>query len=108
MTNSVREILEGKQVQGTTEEVTYTLTFPASWGTPTSPSAAVYSVNETTGALTNVTSTNMPTGSASVNGQVVTLPELKLLTADVLYRVVVTVTSGSNVFTAKADIRAEL
>jgi hypothetical protein len=108
MTNSIREILEGTQRQGTTEEVTYTLTYPASWGTPTSPTVKVYSVNETTSALTDVTSTVMPSGSASADGQVVTLPELKSLTADVLYRVVVTVASGTNVFTAKADVRAEL
>ena len=108
MSHSVREILEGPQVQGTTEEVTYTLTFPASWGVPTSPTVIVYSVNESTGALTNVTSTVMPTGSASATLQVATLPELKLLTDGVLYCVVVTVASGTNVFTAKAYIRAEL
>lgn len=108
MSNSVRQILEGLQLQGTTEEVTYTLTFPASWGAPTSPSVVVSSVNEVTGALTVVTSTVMPTGSASVSGQIVTLPEMKSLTVDVLYRVVVTVASGTNVFTAKADVRAEL
>ena len=108
MTTSIRDILEGEQVQGTTEEVTYTLTFPSTWGTPTSPSATVYSINETTGALTNVTATVMPTGSASVSGQIVTLPEMKSLTADVLYRVVISVTSGTNVFTAKAHVRAEL
>jgi hypothetical protein len=108
MSHSIRNILEGQQVQGSTEEVTYTLTFPASWGVPTAPTVIVYSVNEATGALTNVTSTVMPTGSASATLQVVTLPELKLLTADVLYRVIVTVASGTNVFTALAHIRAEL
>ena len=106
--SSVREILEGQQVQGTTEEITYTLTFPASWGTPSDPTVIVYSVNETTAALTNVTSTVMPAGSASVASQIVTLPEMKSLTDGVLYRVVVTITSGANVFTAKAHVRAEL
>ena len=101
------KIKEGMQYQGTTEEVTYTLTYPSSWGTPTSPSVVAYSVNETTGALTDVTSTVL-SGSASVLGQVVTLPEMKSLTADVLYRVVVTVTSGTNLFTAWAHVRAEL
>ena len=108
MSINIREILGGQKVQGSTEEVTYTITYPASWGVPTSPSVIVYSVNEATGALTNVTTTVMPTGSASATLQVVTLPELKSLTAGVLYRVFVTVASGTNVFTAWADIRAEL
>ena len=104
---STREIKEGTQYQGTTEEVTYSLTYPSSWGTPTAPAVTAYTVNETTGALTDVTSTVL-SGSASVLGQVVTLPEMKSLTADVLYRVVVTVTSGTNLFTAWAHVRAEL
>lgn len=108
MSNNVREIVEGKQSQGSTEEVTYTITFPASWGVPTAPSVIVYSVSLSTAALTNVTATVMPAGSASASSQVVTLPELKSLTAGVLYRVLVTVTSGANVFTVWADIFSEL
>ena len=107
MSENTREIIEGLQFQGSTEEVTYTVTYPASWGTPTSPSVTVYSINETTGAETNVTATVMPTGSASVNGQVVTLPEMKSLTVDVLYLVLVSIASGTNVFTIKAYVRAQ-
>lgn len=104
---STREILEGLQYQGTTEEVTYTLTFPTSWGVPTTPTVKVYAINEATGSETDVTSTVMPSGSASALDQVITLPEMKSLTIDVLYLVLVSANSGSNVFSAKAYIRAE-
>jgi hypothetical protein len=85
---SIREIKEGKQEQGVEEEITYTLTVPASWGTPTgTPTVKGYSYNETTEAYTDVTSTIFPTGSASVASQVITLPECKAMTVDTLYRV---------------------
>ena len=83
---SVREILEGLQEQGTEEEITYTLTVPTTWGTPTgTPTVKAYSfVNST---YTDVTSTVIPAGSASVTNQVITLPEIKSLTAETLYRI---------------------
>ena len=104
---SIREIKEGKQEQGTEEEITYTLTVPTSWGTPTgTPTVKGYSVNEVTGAYTDVTSTVFPTGAASVNLQVITLPELKLLTEGVLYRVEVKFeTSQGDILEAYAWIR---
>lgn len=107
MATSKREILEGQQEQGVEEEITYTLTFPASWGVPSgTPTVKGYSVNETTGALTDVTATIFPTGSASIAGQEITLPECKAMTADILYRVEIksNVTSG-NVLEAFALIR---
>ena len=79
-----REISEGTQEQGTEEIITYTLTVPTTWGTPTgTPTVKVYS-----GATyTDVTATVMPTNSPTIASQVITLSPLKLLTVDVLYRV---------------------
>jgi len=90
---SVREILEGRQEQGTEEEITYTLTVPATWGTPTgTPTVKAYSYDGTT--YTDVTSTVIPAGSASVASQVITLPEIKSMTADVTYRIEIKFTTS--------------
>ena len=108
MTNSQREILEGLQGQGIDEEITYTLTIPTSWGTPAAPlTVKAYSVNETTGALTDVTSTVLPTGSGSIASQVITLPEMKALTVDVLYRVEVKFATGTDIKEAFGYVRGE-
>jgi len=81
-----REIKEGAQVQGEDEEITYTLTVPSTWGTPTgTPTVTGFSYDGTT--YTDVTSTIFPAGAASVSGQVITLPECKALTDGVRYRV---------------------
>ena len=85
---SKREIKEGEQEQGVEEEVTYTLTVPATWGVPTgTPTVKGYSYDVATDTYTDVTSTIFPTGAASVALQVITLPECKAMTADVKYRV---------------------
>lgn len=85
MSSSVREIKEGKQEQGTEEIVPYTLTVPTSWGTPTgTPTVKAYSYD---GTYTDVTSTVFPSGSASINGQVISLPLCGYMTADTEYRV---------------------
>jgi hypothetical protein len=85
MANS-REIKEGVQDQGRDEEMTYSVTIPTTWGTPTgTPTVTVYS--HVNGTYTDVTSTVMPSGAASINSQVVTLPEIKLLTEGVTYLV---------------------
>lgn len=104
---SVREIKEGRQEQGIEEEVTYTLTVPTTWGTPSgTPTVKVFSYIDRT--YTDVTSTVMPTGSASIASQVITLPELKLLTEGVTYRVEVKFdTSGGGVMEAYAWIEAK-
>lgn len=88
---STREIQQGTQEQGTEEEIIYTLTVPASWGTPTgTPVVKAYSVSQTSGggySYTDVTSTIFPSGSASIAGQVITLPLCKSMTEATLYRV---------------------
>ena len=88
-----REVLEGKQYQGVDESIAYTLDVSAVGSSPSSVSVVVKDV--TNGTV--VTSTVMPTGSASVSGNVITLPALKLLTAGVLYRVEVKYTISNNV-----------
>jgi hypothetical protein len=105
--SNIREIKEGEQEQGVEEEITYTLTVPATWGVPSgTPTVKGYSFNESTEAYTDVTSTIFPTGSASIASQVITLPECKAMTADVLYRVEVKFdTSGGGVMEPYAWIR---
>jgi hypothetical protein len=84
--SSKREIKEGLQEQGTEEEITYTLTVPSTWGTPTgTPTVKGYSSIDN--VYTDVTSVIFPSGSASIASQVITLPKCKALTADTLYRI---------------------
>lgn len=81
-----REIKEGRQAQGIEEEITYTLTVPATWGTPTgTPTVKGYSYADET--YTDVTTTIFPAGSPSISGQVITLPECKAMTEGTVYRV---------------------
>jgi hypothetical protein len=102
---TIREIIEANQEQGVNEQVVYTL-ITTPWGSsPSSVSCTVYQKNETTGTYTDVTSTTMPTGSASAQGDVITMPTLKLLTVDALYRMQVQFTCSGNVFEAYAYIR---
>ena len=99
---SIREIKEGIQEQGVEEEITYTLTVPSTWGTPTGmPTVTGFSY--VAGVFTDVTSTIFPAGSASVNSQVITLPECKSMTQAVRYRIEVKFsTSEGNVCEAFA------
>ena len=100
-----REIEQGLQLQGVDEELVYRLT-TTPWGsTPTSPSVVVKDVNQ---GLIDVTSTVMPSGSVSVSGDVMTLPTLKSLTENTLYRVEMKFTSGGSVFESYAFVRCEL
>ncbi len=88
-----REVLEGKQFQGVDESIAYTLDVSAVGSSPSSVSVVVKDVTH----ATVVTATVMPTGSASVSGNVITLPALTQLTAGVLYRVEVKYTIANNV-----------
>ena len=97
-----REVQEGKQYQGVDESIAYTLDVSAIGSSPSSVSVVVKDVTH----ATVVTSTVMPTGSASVSGNVITLPALKLLTAGVLYRVEVKYTVGGNVLESYFYVQA--
>ena len=99
-----REIAEGIQVQGSDEEIVYTLT-TTNWGSsPSSPAVAVFSVVGDT--YTDVT-TSVVTGSASALNDVITLPKISGLTAGTDYRVEVQFTISGNVFEAYAKIVCE-
>jgi len=103
---STREIVEGQQFQGADETVVYTLT-TTNWGSsPTSTSAKIFTQNADE-TFTDVTSTNMPTGSTSVSGDVITLPAVTALVAGTVYRVEVKFTISGNVFEAYAIIQGE-
>lgn len=99
---SIREVVEGTQEQGVDESIAYTLDTTAAGGTPSSVSVAV----KLWPAGTDVKSTVMPSGSPSVNGNVITLPALGSLTAENTYRVEVKYTTGGNVLEDYILIRA--
>lgn len=99
-----REVLEGKQYQGEDESIAYTLDVTAVGSSPTSVAVVVKDItNDET-----VTATVMPTGSASVSGNVITLPALKLLTAGVLYRVEVKYTISGNILESYFYVQGQM
>jgi len=77
------------------ESITFSCTY---WATPSSPSAKVYKKK------TDVTTTNMPSGSASVTGWVVTLPQLTALAGTNRYVVNVQATVGGDVKLRKIEV----
>jgi len=100
------EIVESPMPQSAEEEITYTLTTtPWSASAPSSPVIKVYDV--TTGARTDVTTTVMPVNSPTVDGQVITLSPLKLLTAGSVYWIGIKFTAGGNIFRPHCIIKAE-
>jgi len=85
-----REALESPIIQGTWESIAYTFDFTdCGVTTITAQSAAVYLDG------VDVTSTVMPSGSASVAGLVVTTPKLTGLTAGNIYTMYARVTHDS-------------
>lgn len=85
---SAREVTFSPFEQGTGERVAHSVDFAAQGsGVVTAPaSATVTAYDVTDGALTDVTSTVLPSGTASVAGSVVTAPLLRALTASHDYR----------------------
>lgn len=102
---SKREVKESPMEQGTDESIIYTLT-TTPWGSsPGAITPKVYDITDS--AYTDVTTTNMPTGSASASGDVITLPALTALTADHTYRIEVKFTCGGSTFEAYATVNAK-
>lgn len=89
----VREVAEGKQVQGIGETVSWQITTTPVGSSPTSPSVIV--LDESAG-LADVTST-VASGSASALGDVITCPPISGLTLNHTYRVNVTFAMGGNI-----------
>lgn len=99
-----REVQEGAQKQGADEKIIYSLT-TTPWGSsPSNVAVVVKDVTENTTDVTGLTTS----GSASVNGDVITLPKIQNLTAEHLYRVEVLFDAGGNTFEAYFNIRAEM
>jgi hypothetical protein len=91
-----REVAEGLQYQGEGEIFAYIVTTTATVSSPTSPSVDVFA--DTDDYTASVKSTVMPSGSPTVAGDAITLPELQSLTAGVKYKVEVTFSAGGNTF----------
>lgn len=98
-----REVVEGLQYQGTDEKVYYTIT-TTPWGsTPTSVSVKAY---DESNASTDVSSAVL-SGSATVSGDIITLPALYTLTAGHTYRVECKFTSSGNILEPYFRVRAQ-
>ena len=81
--------------QGTDEEIAYSMT-TTNWGSdPTDVVVKAYDISSA--SRVDVTATVL-SGSASVTGDVITLPKLKALTAGTPYRIEVKFTSGGNIY----------
>lgn len=103
MMNSDREVIEGKQYQGVDEIIAYTLNV-AAVGVPALPTVVVKDV--TTGSSV-VTSAVMPLNAPTVDGSVITLSPLKLLTAGHLYRVEVKYVVEANTLESYFYVQAQ-
>lgn len=106
MAAGVREAIESPLRQGVDEQIVYSLDTEPWGGSPSSVTVTVYDV--TTGAAEDV-SADVLSGSASVDGDKIELPAIRLdsLAAGHLYRVEVQFTSGGNVLEAYFMIEAE-
>lgn len=99
-----REVRESPLHQGADEQIAYRLT-TTPWGSsPTSVAVVAYDI--TTDARTDVSSTVL-SGSAGVVGDVITLPVMKSLTAEHVYRVEIKFTCSGNVFEAILIVNAK-
>lgn len=95
-----RKIVESPLTQGRDESISYQLTTTPWGGTPSSVSVSVYDV--TNGIYTALTVAQMnvvmPVNSPTVNGDVITLSPLRMLSVGVWYRVEVKFTSGGDIW----------
>lgn len=91
----------GDVAQGVDEQIAYSVTVTAWGSTPTSVAVAV-TKSDGTDVTTTVTS-----GTASVTGDIITLPVIKSLTAGEVYRVEVKFTVSGNILECYFRIAAE-
>ena len=103
---TTRRVVQGQQLQGVAEKIAYTLTTTPWGGTPANVVVAAFDITRADQYET-VTATVFPTGSASVSGDVITLPLLQALTRRHLYRVEVLWTNSGNTFEAYFEVLAE-
>lgn len=95
MEESKRVAKESPLLQGVSEQILYSLDTAPWGGTPVVSSIKAY---DATGVDVSAT---VLTGGSSVNGNVITLPKLKSLTAGAIYTVKILFTSGGNTLEAK-------
>jgi hypothetical protein len=99
---TTREVLERKQLQGVDEAISYRVLC-----TPLAVSVGSVKVYDETNSSTDVTTTVMPAGTASVSGGSIVLPLLRSLTAGHLYRIEVQYSDGTNTFEPYIRVEAE-
>jgi len=87
---SIREVAQGRQVQGPDEKIRWSVDTTEWVASPASPSVTVTCINTGEDVTDDVT-----TGSSSVDGNVITLKWLLNLTAGYSYRVDVQFTAGA-------------
>ena len=99
-----RDVEQGVLQQGVDESIPYTLT-TTPWGSsPTSVSVKAYA-RTGVAVWSDVTSTVLA-GTATVSGDIITLPALSALTEGVEYRIEVKFTSASTIFEAGVPVQA--
>lgn len=101
---NVRGIEQGVIVQGVDEEIPYTLDVSKVGSNPTAVTVDVFREADLDTTVKNVV---MPAGTPSVDGNVITLPVLKNLAADVRYRVEVKYTLSGAVFETYFIVKGE-
>ena len=99
-----RQAVERDLVQGEDEEIKYSIT-TTPWGD--SPTSITVVAKEVTGDDWDVVTGDVLSGSASVSGDVITLPTLKDLTKGNIYRIEIKFTVNGNILECYFDIKAE-
>jgi hypothetical protein len=89
-------------MQGVDEVIGYALTVD-----PAASSVVAVKVFDMSADALDVTSTVMPTGSASISGSNIILPQLRALTVSHTYRVEVRYSDGTNTFEPYFLVSAE-
>jgi hypothetical protein len=89
----IHEVIQGTQSQTTAEQISYSLDVSL-WGS--APAPVSVTVLDASDSFADVTTTVMPSGSASVTGNVISLPKLRALTAGHLYKILVLFDIGGN------------
>lgn len=102
MSSISRQVIEGAQVQGVDEAIVYSVSV-----LPVPSSVISVKVYDMTDSFTDVTSTVMPTGSATISGGTIVLPRLTALTEEHAYRVEVRYSDGTNTLEPYFLVRAE-
>ena len=101
---SIREVVQSPIEQGADEIIFYQITTTPWASSPSSPTVQVFDLSDEL----DVTSTVMPSGSASVASDVITLPALRSLTSGEDYRVEVKFVAEGNTWEAFFVVKCRL